>query len=75
MSLKRKIIIFLNIFKHILFKSHAWEVCDKLLQWRRDGVSAYFAAQTLRSKIQTDLAQLPKEAQAALRDSLLAHLT
>lgn len=52
----------------------AWEVSDQLLQLQRDVESCYFAAQTMKMKIQTSFFELPPETHAALRDSLLSHV-
>jgi len=60
--------------------TEAWQVADQLLAQPADGSTAVstaahiFAAQTLRSKIQYDWAELPAEAHAQLRMSLLAHI-
>ena len=58
----------------------AWQVSDQLLaQPAPAGVGSVqpehiFAAQTMRTKIQYDWAELPAEAHASLRSSLLAHV-
>lgn len=56
----------------------AWQVADQLLQHGAqagEGAGALvFAAQTMRSKIQYDWAELPAESHASLRSSLLAHV-
>jgi transportin-3 len=60
----------------------SWMVCDRLLQ---EGDSSaqdaniqqqrrFFAAQTLQTKCRSDMCELPREAFASLRDSLLNHL-
>ena len=58
----------------------AWQVADQLLaQPAGAGATStllpehIFAAQTMRTKIQYDWAELPPQSHAALRDSLLAH--
>ncbi|XP_047992380.1 transportin-3 [Leguminivora glycinivorella] len=53
---------------------HSWKIADELLQQKKDIHSCYFAAQTMRSKVQHNLSELPEEARASLRDSLIAHL-
>ncbi|XP_045768939.1 transportin-3 [Maniola jurtina] len=53
---------------------HSWKVADQLLQQKKDVPSCFFAAQTMRSKVQHNLSELPQEAIVSLRDSLVAHL-
>ncbi|XP_053613097.1 transportin-3 isoform X2 [Plodia interpunctella] len=53
---------------------HSWKIADQLLQQKKDVQSCYFAAQTMRSKVQHNLSELPSEAVVSLRDSLVAHL-
>ncbi|XP_029471361.1 transportin-3 isoform X2 [Rhinatrema bivittatum] len=53
---------------------HAWEVSDQLLQLRQDVESCYFAAQTMKMKIQTSFYELPTDSHISLRDSLLSHI-
>ncbi|XP_069318639.1 transportin-3 isoform X9 [Eulemur rufifrons] len=53
---------------------HAWEISDQLLQIRQDVESCYFAAQTMKMKIQTSFYELPTDSHASLRDSLLTHI-
>ncbi|XP_059055597.1 transportin-3 [Achroia grisella] len=53
---------------------HSWKIADELLQQKRDVQSCYFAAQTMRSKVQHNLSELPSEAVVSLRDSLVDHL-
>uniref|UniRef100_A0A8B9JX44 Transportin-3 n=1 Tax=Astyanax mexicanus TaxID=7994 RepID=A0A8B9JX44_ASTMX len=53
---------------------HAWEISDQLLQLKQDVESCYFAAQTMKMKIQTSFYELPQETHLALRDSLLSHI-
>ncbi|KAJ8730493.1 hypothetical protein PYW08_001906 [Mythimna loreyi] len=53
---------------------HSWKIADELLQQKKDMNSCYFAAQTMRSKVQHSLSELPPEALVSLRDSLVAHL-
>lgn len=56
----------------------AWQVSDQLLAQPAQPGSVQpehiFAAQTMRTKIQYDWAELPAEAHASLRQSLLAHV-
>lgn len=49
-------------------------MADLLLQQKHDLHSCYFAAQTLRNKIQTSFHELPISAHESLRDSLLEHI-
>ena len=53
----------------------AWTISDQLLQRQMDVETCYFAAQTMRSKIQYSFHELPAEAHVSLRNSLLDHLT
>lgn len=53
---------------------YAWEISDQLLQLRQDVESCYFAAQTMKMKIQMSFYELPPETHNALRDSLLTHI-
>ncbi|XP_035433537.2 transportin-3 [Spodoptera frugiperda] len=53
---------------------HSWKIADELLQKRKDMNSCYFAAQTMRSKVQHSLNELPPDSLVSLRDSLVAHL-
>ncbi|XP_043242941.1 transportin-3-like isoform X1 [Amphibalanus amphitrite] len=52
----------------------AWKVADQLLHDKRDLESCYFAAQTMRTKIQYSFHELPPEAHGSLRESLLEHM-
>ncbi|KAK3863762.1 hypothetical protein Pcinc_030497 [Petrolisthes cinctipes] len=52
----------------------AWKVADQLLHAKRDVNSCFFAAQTLRTKIQLCFGELPVEAHSSLRASMLEHL-
>lgn len=45
-----------------------------MLQQKRDLESCYFAAQTIRNKIQNSFHELPDDSHNSLRDSLIAHL-
>ncbi|XP_064103483.1 transportin-3-like isoform X1 [Macrobrachium nipponense] len=53
----------------------AWKVADQLLHTKRDVNSCFFAAQTLRTKIQLYFGELPQEAHDSLRASMLEHLS
>ncbi|XP_056311784.1 transportin-3 isoform X2 [Danio aesculapii] len=53
---------------------YAWEISDQLLQLKQDIESCYFAAQTMKMKIQTSFYELPPDTHTALRDSLLSHI-
>ncbi|KAI2665443.1 Transportin-3 [Labeo rohita] len=53
---------------------YAWEISDQLLQLKQDVESCYFAAQTMKMKIQTAFYELPPETHTSLRDSLLSHI-
>ncbi|XP_065647772.1 transportin-3 isoform X2 [Hydra vulgaris] len=53
---------------------YAWELSDQILRQHRDQESIYFAAQTMKTKIQYHFAELPKQQHLALRDSLIEHL-
>lgn len=59
----------------IFFQVHAWTIADELLHHKRDLESCYFAAQTMRTKIQQSFHELPPEVYDSLRDSLLDHLS
>uniref|UniRef100_T1J5F3 Importin N-terminal domain-containing protein n=1 Tax=Strigamia maritima TaxID=126957 RepID=T1J5F3_STRMM len=53
----------------------AWKLSDELLQQNNLNVeSYYFAAQTLRSKIQFSFHELPSTSHHLLRDSLIQHI-
>ncbi|GLH15985.1 Transportin-3 [Gryllus bimaculatus] len=53
---------------------YSWKVADEMLREKRDLESCYFAAQTMRSKIQYSFLELPQEAHISLRDSLVEHI-
>ncbi|PNF38379.1 Transportin-3 [Cryptotermes secundus] len=53
---------------------YSWKVADEMLHQKRDLESCYFAAQTMRTKIQLSFHELPTEAHNSLRDSLLEHI-
>ncbi|XP_035206392.1 transportin-3-like, partial [Stegodyphus dumicola] len=54
---------------------YAWKIADELLLQRGDLESCYFAAQTMRTKIQFSFHELPVESHSSLRDSLLNHIS
>ncbi|XP_033225637.1 transportin-3 isoform X2 [Belonocnema kinseyi] len=54
---------------------YAWKIADQMLQQKQDLISCYFAAQTMRSKIQLSFHELPADAHTSLRDSLMEHLS
>uniref|UniRef100_A0A2C9JGA5 Importin N-terminal domain-containing protein n=1 Tax=Biomphalaria glabrata TaxID=6526 RepID=A0A2C9JGA5_BIOGL len=51
----------------------AWQVADQLLTLNQSLESCYFAAQTMRTKIQYAFHELPADSHQSLRDSLLEH--
>lgn len=57
-----------------MFQVYSWKVADEMLHQKRDLESCYFAAQTMRTKIQLSFHELPTEAHNSLRDSLLEHI-
>ncbi len=55
--------------------TEAWGICDGILHDPSQNMEAqYFAAQTLRTKVQRDFEELPSDAVSSLRDSLLTLL-
>ncbi|KAH3738663.1 transportin-3-like [Dreissena polymorpha] len=52
---------------------HAWQIADQLLTLHQSLESCYFAAQTMRTKIQYAFHELPENVHQSLRDSLLEH--
>jgi transportin-3 len=54
---------------------HSWKIANQLLQDKYDMHSCYFAAQTMRSKIQNSFHELPATAHESLRNSLLEHIS
>lgn len=54
---------------------YSWKIADELLQQKRDLHSCYFAAQTMRNKIQNSFHELPDDAHVSLRESLIAHIS
>lgn len=57
-----------------MFQVYSWKVADEMLHQKRDLESCYFAAQTMRTKIQLSFHELPAEAHNSLRDSLMEHI-
>lgn len=54
---------------------YAWKIADELLIKKEDQESCYFAAQTLRTKIQLNFKELPsEEAYISLKNSIINHL-
>ncbi|VVD03314.1 unnamed protein product [Leptidea sinapis] len=53
---------------------HSWKIADELLQEKKNVHTCYFAAQTMRSKVQHNLSELPEDSIVSLRDSLITHL-
>uniref|UniRef100_T1GDV0 Importin N-terminal domain-containing protein n=1 Tax=Megaselia scalaris TaxID=36166 RepID=T1GDV0_MEGSC len=53
---------------------YSWKIADELLQQKRDLYTCFFAAQTLRNKIENSFRELPPSSHQSLRDSLLAHV-
>ncbi|XP_006826075.1 transportin-3-like [Saccoglossus kowalevskii] len=53
---------------------HAWQIADQLLRYKQDVESSYFAAHTMRTKIQYSFHELPANSHTSLRDSLLSHI-
>lgn len=66
---------YFNVHTNVAAQVHAWTIADELLHHKRDLESCYFAAQTMRSKIQQSFHELPLEAHSSLRDSLLEHIS
>lgn len=65
------------VFEFILsvyLQVYAWKIADEMLHQKRDVQSCYFAAQTMRTKIQLSFHELPPEAHTSLRDSLMDHI-
>ncbi|CAL4145327.1 unnamed protein product, partial [Meganyctiphanes norvegica] len=53
----------------------AWKVADQLLHMKQDLNTCFFAAQTLRTKIQLYFGELPVEAHESLKSSMLEHIS
>lgn len=45
-----------------------------MLQQKKDVESCYFAAQTMRTKVQMYFHELPAESHGSLRDSIMEHI-
>jgi transportin-3 len=54
---------------------YAWKIADAMLHEKKDLESCYFAAQTMRTKVQLNFNELPKESHDSLRDSLMDHIS
>ncbi|KAK3585736.1 hypothetical protein CHS0354_020305 [Potamilus streckersoni] len=52
---------------------NAWQIADQLLRLNQSIESCYFAAQTMRTKIQYAFHELPPAVHQSLRDSLIEH--
>lgn len=59
----------------LLIQVYAWKVADDMLHQKKDMESCYFAAQTMRIKIQKCFHELPADSYVSLRDSLLNHIS
>lgn len=70
-SSKEKASVWLGEFQNSIY---AWEISDHLLRDRRNIESCYFAAQTMRSKIQYAFHELPESSYSSLQESLKSHL-
>ncbi|XP_064628883.1 transportin-3-like [Lineus longissimus] len=68
---KEKASVWLGELQRSVF---AWQIADQLLQLSQDVESCYFAAQTMRTKIQLAFHELPPNSHQSLRDSLLTHI-
>lgn len=53
---------------------YAWKIADDLLLAKYDVESCYFAAQTLRTKLQQNFHELPAESYNSLKDTIINHL-
>ena len=53
---------------------YAWEIADQLLIKRPSIECCYFAAQTLRTKLESSFTELPLESYIPLKNSILNHL-
>jgi len=62
-------------FLSMCFQVFAWKIADEMLHQKRNMESCYFAAQTMRTKIQLSFHELPQEAYTSLRDSLMEHIS
>nr|XP_018908607.1 PREDICTED: transportin-3 [Bemisia tabaci] len=68
---KEKASLWLGEFQKSLY---AWKIADEMLYQKVDIECCYFAAQTLRTKIQYSFHEVPLENQISLKDSLLKHI-
>lgn len=59
----------------LLLQVYSWKIADELLQQKRDLHACYFAALTMRNKIQNSFHELPSTSHNSLRDSLLVHVS
>eukprot|EP00795_Rhopilema_esculentum_P005455 gene5455-631_t len=60
--------------EHFQHSVHAWELSSQLLHLNPDTETSYFAAQTMRSKIQYHFAELPIDTHNVLKNSLMQQL-
>lgn len=54
---------------------YAWKISDEILHRSNELEWCYFAAQTMRTKIQLSFHELPSESHISLRDSLMEHIS
>uniref|UniRef100_A0A0A9ZA41 Transportin-3 n=2 Tax=Lygus hesperus TaxID=30085 RepID=A0A0A9ZA41_LYGHE len=54
---------------------YAWKITDEILHQNTELEWCYFAAQTMRTKVQLSFHELPSESHASLRDSLIEHIS
>ncbi|XP_020909780.1 transportin-3 [Exaiptasia diaphana] len=54
---------------------HAWEIADNLLMMNINIETTYFAAQTMRTKIQYCISELQHHQYESLKDSIINHLS
>lgn len=73
-EINRLITIILEFIVSVCLQVYAWKIADEMLHQKRDIQSCYFAAQTMRTKIQLSFHELPQEAHTSLRDSLMDHI-
>jgi len=59
----------------LIWQVYAWKIADAMLHEKKDLESCYFAAQTMRTKVQLNFNELPKESHDSLRDSLMEHIS
>lgn len=71
----QKVSSFIGPFCVFIFQVWAWKVTDEILHQNKELESCYFAAQTMRSKVQLSFHELPPESHASLRDSLIEHIS